>query len=125
MRRSQILFGFALVLAQAAGAQAPPAASGAAAGGTSPVVTNPSYVSINLEVTVNKPAADVWKRVGKYCDIAEWLQLQCAISAGKDGELGAVRSLAGGGILEILVAKTELSYTYTQPVRANQPYNLY
>jgi hypothetical protein len=24
-----------------------------------------------------------------------------------------------------LVGKTELSYTYTQPVRANQPYNLY
>ena len=123
MRRSQILFGFALVLAQAAGAQAPPAAP--AAGGTSPVVTNPTYVSIHLEAAVNKPAAEVWKRVGKYCDIAEWLQLQCAITAGKDGELGAVRSLAGGGILEILVGKTDLSYTYTQPVRANQPYNLY
>jgi len=124
MRRFQMMFGFALVLAQAVGAQAPPAASGAA-GGTSPVVTNPNYVSINLEVTVNKPAAEVWKRVGKYCDIAEWLQLQCTISSGKDGELGAVRSLANGAILEILVAKTELSYTYTQPVRANQPYNLY
>jgi hypothetical protein len=124
MRRFQILFGFALVLAQTAGAQAPPTASGAA-GGTSPVVTNPTYVSINLEVAVNKPAAEVWKRVGKYCDIAEWLQLQCSITAGKDGELGAVRSLANGGILEILVGKTELSYTYTQPVRANQPYNLY
>ncbi len=26
---------------------------------------------------------------------------------------------------EILVGKTELSYTYTQPVRTGQPYNLY
>jgi hypothetical protein len=121
MRRFQILFGFALVLAQAAGAQAPPAAPAAAAGGTSPVVTNPNYVSINLEVTVNRPAAEVWKRVGKYCDIGEWLQVPCTIVSGKDGEFGAVRSIG----TEVLVGKTELSYTYTQPVRANQPYNLY
>jgi hypothetical protein len=26
---------------------------------------------------------------------------------------------------EVLVGKTELSYTYTQPVRAGRPYNLY
>ena len=28
------------------------------------VVENPTYVSIHLEVDVNRPAADVWKRVG-------------------------------------------------------------
>jgi len=32
-----------------------------------------------------------------------------------------VRSVAN----EILVGKTELSYTYTQPVRAGRPYDLY
>jgi hypothetical protein len=105
-------------LAQIASAQAPaPAAAGSSA------VANPTYVTIPMEVDVNRPAAEVWKRVGKYCDIAEWLRLSCTITSGKDGEFGAVRSL--GVANEILVGMTELSYTYTQPVRAGQPYNLY
>lgn len=89
-------------------------------------IPNPHYVSIPMEITVNKPVADVWKRVGKFCDIGEWLpQLACTMQSGKDGELGAVRSLAGGRVLEILVAKTEYSYAYAQPVREGQPYNMY
>jgi ribosomal protein S28E/S33 len=84
-------------------------------------IPNPTYISIPLEITVNRPAAEVWKRVGKYCDIGEWLQVQCTIIQGKDGEFGAVRSIGN----EILVGKTELSYTYTQPVREGQPYILY
>ncbi len=86
-------------------------------------VANPTYVSIPMEITVNKPAAEVWKRVGKYCDIAEWLQIAsgCTITSGKDGEFGAVRTVGS----EILVGKTELSYTYTQPARDGRPYNLY
>jgi Polyketide cyclase / dehydrase and lipid transport len=84
-------------------------------------IPNPNYVSIPLEITVNRPAAEVWKRVGKYCDIGEWLQVPCTITSGKDGEFGAVRSIGN----EVLVGKTELSYTYTQPVREGRPYNLY
>lgn len=86
---------------------------------------NPHYVSIPMEVTVNRPAAEVWKRVGKYCDIQEWMQLACVLTSGKEGEVGAVRSLRGGSIIEIIVGKTALSYTYTQPVREGQQYNLY
>jgi hypothetical protein len=100
-------------------AQAPPAAAPGAP--VSNVVEHPTYIVIPLEIDVNRPAADVWKRVGKYCDIGEWLRVQCMITSGKDGEVGAVRSIGG----EIMVAKTDLSYTYTQPVRANRPYNLY
>lgn len=85
------------------------------------VVANPTYTSIPLEITVDRPAAEVWKRVGKFCDIGEWLQIPCTIASGKDGEFGAVRSVAG----EVLVGKTELSYTYTQTVKAGRPYNLY
>ena len=85
------------------------------------VVTNPTYISIPLEIMVNRPAGEVWKRVGKYCDIGEWFQIPCTITSGKDGEFGTVRSVGG----EILVGKTELSYTYTQAVRAGRPYNLY
>ena len=83
----------------------------------------PTYVVIPLEITVNRPAADVWKRVGKYCDIGEWLQIPagCQITAGRDGEVGAVRTVGR----EILVGRTELSYTYTQPVYEGRPYNLY
>jgi hypothetical protein len=42
-----------------------------------------------------------------------------------DGGLGTVRLLRGGQVNEILVAKTDLSYGYTQPVREGQFYNLY
>jgi hypothetical protein len=101
-------------LAGSASAQAPPPADAT-------VVASPTYISIPLEITVNKPAAEVWKRVGKFCDIGEWFRIPCTITAGKDGEFGAVRSVAG----EILVGKTELSYTYTQTVKAGRPYNLY
>ena len=84
-------------------------------------VPNPTYMVIPLEIAVNRPAAEVWKRVGKYCDIAEWLRIPTCTITGKDGEIGAVRSVAN----EILVGRTDLSYTYTQPVREGRPYNLY
>jgi len=105
---------FALaVTAGTAAAQAPPPA---------PLqVPNPTYTSIPMEIDVNRPAAEVWKRIGKFCDIGEWFQIPCTITSGKDGEFGAVRSVAN----EILVAKTELSYVYTQPVREGRPYNMY
>jgi hypothetical protein len=88
------------------------------------VVASPTYTSITMEITVNRPAAEVWKRVGNYCDIAEWLQIPagCKIISGKDGEFGAVRPMGGG---EVLVGRSELSYTYTQPPKEGVPYNLY
>ncbi len=108
-------------LASASSAQAPPAAQAVPAAPVSTAVAAPTYTSIPMEIAVNRPAADVWKRVGKYCDIGEWLRIPCTITSGKDGEFGAVRSVAN----EVLVGKTELSYTYTQPVREGRPYNLY
>ena len=105
----------------ASGQTPPPAAQGASGAQISVVVDHPTYTSIPMEIMVNRPAADVWKRVGKYCDIGEWLQTTCTIVSGKDGEIGTVRSIGG----EILVGKTDLSYTYTQPPRAGRPYNLY
>jgi hypothetical protein len=115
--------GCALALACLAGAASAqtPAAQAAPAAPVSSAVAAPTYISIPLEIAVNRPAADVWKRIGKFCDIGEWFRIPCTITSGKDGEFGAVRSVAG----EVLVAKTELSYTYTQPVRNGRPYNLY
>ena len=118
--RNQLNFrvaGYLLAIAGAANlasAQGPPPAP-------PPIIPNPTYTSIPMEITVNRPAAEVWKRVGKFCDIGEWFRIPCTITAGKDGEFGAVRSVA----TEVLVAKTELSYTYAQPVRVGVPYILY
>ena len=109
-------------LTSAASAQTPAlAAQAAPAAPVSTAVAAPTYISIPLEIAVNRPAAEVWRRVGKFCDIGEWLRIPCTITSGKDGEFGAVRSVAN----EVLVGKTELSYTYTQPVRDGRPYNLY
>lgn len=85
----------------------------------------PEYVSIPMEIDVAKSAEEVWAKVGGWCAISEWMpQLDCEVTAG-DGEMGSVRALAGGRILEIMVAKTPLSYGYTQPVVEGQFYNLY
>ncbi len=98
-----------------------PGGPGAAPATGSVAVANPTYVTMLFEKDINRPAAEVFKRVGKYCDIGEWMRVPCTITSGKDGELGAVRSIGR----EILVGKTELSYTYTQPVSDGRPYNLY
>ena len=107
--------GIVCLAAIASSQTAPPAAP------TSTVVANPTYITIPMEIMVNRPAAEVWKRVGKYCDIGEWFQIPCTIVSGKDGEIGTIRSVAG----EVLVGRTELSYTYTQTVKEGRPYNLY
>jgi hypothetical protein len=85
---------------------------------------DPEYTTIELEIDIDKPAAEVWDKVGGYCDIAEWLEVDCVITSG-DGDMGTVRVLAGGRVIEILVAQTELSYGYTQPAVEGQFYNLY
>jgi hypothetical protein len=107
-----------MVSAAYAQAPAPAAPNG------SVVVVSPTYTSIQMEITVNRPAEEVWKRIGKYCDVGEWLQAPagCKIISGKDGEFGAVRSVGGG---EVLVGRTELSYTYAQTPKEGTPYNLY
>ena len=88
------------------------------------VAAEPEYATIRMEVDIAKPAALAWSKVGKYCDISEWLKVDCKITSG-DGGIGTVRVLAGGRVTEILVAQTELSYGYTQPAREGQFYNLY
>jgi hypothetical protein len=42
---------------------------------------------------VARPAKEVWARVGKYCDISAWLNVDCKITSG-DGGIGTVRVLA-------------------------------
>lgn len=84
----------------------------------------PEYKTIVMEIDIAKPAAEVWAKVGGYCDISKWLKLDCTITSG-DGGVGTVRSLANGRVTEILIGKTDLSYGYTQPVKEGQFYSLY
>ena len=90
----------------------------------STTATAQEYVTIDMEIDINKPAAEVWEKVGDYCSISEWLGLDCEITSGEGG-MGSVRALLGGRIIEIMVAQTELSYGYTQPAVEGQFYNLY
>jgi len=90
----------------------------------SALAAEPEYTTIKMEIGVAKPAHEVWAKIGGYCDISKWLNVECKITSG-DGGIGTVRVLAGGRVTEILVAKTDLSYGYTQPVREGQFYNLY
>jgi hypothetical protein len=108
-----------LALAAAAAVAQPPAPA-------QPPAKPPEYVRIEMSIDVARPAAAVWAKVGGYCDIAVWAgnNLDCAITSG-DGGFGTVRSLFGGRILEILIAKTELSYGYTQPAVPGRFYDLY
>lgn len=75
------------------------------------------YVSIVQETDLNVPAETAWNKLKGYCDIGKWLNTTCEITSGTDGELGAVRKIAGR-VEEVIVARTPLSYTYADP---NQP----
>lgn len=87
------------------------------------VNAEPNYYRLELEIMVEKPAAEVWSKIGDYCDIGEWLNLDCEITQG-DGGIGTVRVL-NGSIVEPMTALTELAYGYTQPVVEGEYYTLY
>lgn len=83
------------------------------------------YVRIDMSIDVDAPAAEVWDKVGGFCDIAVWFpQLSCEIAAG-DGGVGTVRVLAGGFVTEVLVGKTDLSYGYMIPAVQGEFYDSY
>jgi len=73
------------------------------------------YATIVIERPVKASADAAWKRVGAYCAITEWLGPPCEVSVGNGTDVGSVRSIAGGRVLEVLVAKTDHSYSYAFP----------
>lgn len=82
---------------------------------------NPHYASLPMSIVVRAPIEKVWARVGKYCDIGEWGFRSCELLSGKEGELGAVRSVGHS----IIVGQTRYSYTHTQPMRTTGTYPMY
>lgn len=109
----------AACLSPAALAQGTPAPAAAKA---------PNYVAIPMSIEVNKSAKDVWAKVGAdYCAISVWIappnKVPCEIKSGT-GEVGTVRVIAGR-ITEVMTAKSEFGYGYTQPNVEGKWYNLY
>jgi hypothetical protein len=81
--------------------------------GAGPQALAADFTTIVLSADVARPAGEVWKEVGGFCDVGTWLKLKCAYVSGT-GDLGSVRQLAGR-IDEVMVAQTPHSYTITQP----------
>jgi hypothetical protein len=74
------------------------------------------WTTMTLTADLNKPANVAWQRIGgdDWCAIGKYLDVKsCDINSGK-GEMGSVRTI-NGTIVEIVVARTPLSYTYAQP----------
>lgn len=94
------------------------AATGAAALGTPAAAAD--YVVIRHEVEVQRPAEQVWARIGGYCAIAEWMKISCDYASGT-GDVGTVRRLGGAATVEVMVARTAHSYTYLQTVGKMAP----
>lgn len=95
--------------------------------GTALAQKAPEYVSIPMEITVNKPVADVWSKVGGWCDLSKWISaagnVPCEVKSNHSG-MGSVRVIAGR-VTEIMTAKGQYSYGYTQPPVEGKFYNLY
>jgi hypothetical protein len=89
-----------------------------------PALAEPEYVTIKMEIDVNKSAAETWAKIGGWCDLGAWMKIDCKVTSG-DGDIGSVRAIAGGRVIEVLTAKTDLSYGYTQPAKEGQFYDLY
>lgn len=107
-------------LAQNAAAPAAPAAPRPA---QAPIqIENPHYDTVSVGIQVNAPAAKVWARIGKFCDIAEAEPAlgPCRYLSGTGGP-GTVRSIGN----EVLVGGSRYSYTYAQAPRAGKLYNFY
>jgi hypothetical protein len=84
---------------------------------TPALAADPDYVTIVLTKDVNQTPDKTWAKVGPYCAIQDWFKLPCSIAAGDGNSVGTVRNLKrdNNTIVEVMVAKTPRSYTYTQP----------
>jgi hypothetical protein len=82
---------------------------------------DPHYASLPMSIVVDATVQKVWARIGKFCDIGEWGFRTCDLISGKEGEIGAVRTIGHS----VIVGQTRHCYTYTQPLRASGLYPMY
>jgi hypothetical protein len=98
------------------------AAQNAPADPLSGIVGKPTFTNITMNVDVNRSAKETWAIVGPFCaGISAWAQMPCTMLMGKEGEVGAMRSIGN----EVMAGKSDLSYTYYMPPRTDRPYNHY
>jgi hypothetical protein len=71
------------------------------------------YAVVVQDIAVDRPADQVWAKVGPFCAIGDWMKIKCVYTSGS-GDVGTVRRLLDR-IDEVMVGKTARSYTYTQP----------
>lgn len=71
------------------------------------------FVVIRETLDIDRPVDAAWQRVGGFCAIADWLKVSCDYALGS-GDVGSVRRLVNGTIVEVMVARTPYSYTYLQ-----------
>lgn len=96
-------------------AQTSPLPAGMTPAPVTPVpATPPDYAVITLTQDVAATPDQTWSKIGPFCSIATWLKVTCATVGGDGTNVGTIRQL-NGRTLEIMVAKTPYSYTYTQP----------
>jgi len=70
--------------------------------------------SFTLSTTVNASPEKTWARIGGFCTIHDWLGTSCEMTG--SGDVGSVRKINDGKVVEMMVAKTPYSYTYIQPL---------
>jgi hypothetical protein len=101
------------------------AAGGALAQTPAPAAApTPDYTAIHMETSVDKSAKDTWAKIGAFCDLGTWMKIDCKVTSGT-GDVGSVRAIAGGRVIEVMTAKSEFGYGYTQPAVMGKWYNLY
>lgn len=87
-----------------------------ATGGQAQTPQPADWTTITLTADLNKGADKAWERIGgkDWCGIAKFLDIKtCTINSGS-GEVGSIRTI-NDTIIEMVVARTPLSYTYAQP----------
>ena len=70
------------------------------------------FAVIKASADILRPVQQVWSAIGAYGDAGRFLDIACELVAG-NGEIGSVR-LIGNGIVEVMVGRSQHSYTYVQ-----------
>ena len=73
------------------------------------------YSVIVIEKPVKASVDITWKRISPFCSLTEWLGVPCEISFGNGTDVGSIRKIAGGRVTEVMVGRTDHSYTYAFP----------
>lgn len=72
----------------------------------------PDFAVVECKIGISVVAHQAWETIGNYADAGKYLDVASEQIFGNGG-IGSVRTIAGS-IVEVMVGKGPLSYTYTQ-----------